>query len=263
MKIKVNIKEELNKRDLKTNNKYDLLSLYMVEERSSALKEKIAEALAKGISNKALAEMLSNESRYRSINESLQNKGSVLFEQNPTEDEDWYHLEDAYVDDDVSDLADTFIEDGKEWAIVNIVASREGPDVDGWNDIWNVVEAQDIDSGEISYFVMTEDGFVDWGPLDTAEEAENWLEHKWDNVAENLRNSYRRNRKIEEDTIKVKGGWVNKGKAGTHGKFRTKKEADAQRRAMFAKGFKENIEKKSSSVSSEYTGKSFKSKWNV
>ena len=43
---------------------------------------------------------------------------------------------------------------------------------------------------------------------------------------------------LDEDTVKQNGKWVNKGKEGTHGKFKTKKEADAQRRAMFSQGFK-------------------------
>lgn len=39
---------------------------------------------------------------------------------------------------------------------------------------------------------------------------------------------------LTEDTIKTKSGkWVNKGKEGTHGEFKTKKEADAQRRAIW------------------------------
>ena len=47
---------------------------------------------------------------------------------------------------------------------------------------------------------------------------------------------------LNEDTIKTKSGkWVNKGKEGTHGTFKTKKEADAQRKAMFAQGYKENL----------------------
>lgn len=41
-----------------------------------------------------------------------------------------------------------------------------------------------------------------------------------------------------EDTVKIKGKWVNKGKEGTHGKFKTKKAANAQRKAMFANGYK-------------------------
>lgn len=46
--------------------------------------------------------------------------------------------------------------------------------------------------------------------------------------------------KVDEDTVKTsKGKWVNKGDSGeTHGEFKTKKEADAQRKAMFAKGYK-------------------------
>ena len=43
---------------------------------------------------------------------------------------------------------------------------------------------------------------------------------------------------LTEDTVKQGNSWVNKGEEGTHGKFKTKKEADAQRKAMFANGYK-------------------------
>ena len=45
---------------------------------------------------------------------------------------------------------------------------------------------------------------------------------------------------ISADTVKKKNGkWVNRGDTGEeHGEFRTKKEADAQRKAMYARGFK-------------------------
>ena len=47
---------------------------------------------------------------------------------------------------------------------------------------------------------------------------------------------------LEEDTVKTSDGkWVNKGKEGTHGKFKTKKAADEQRKAMFANGYHENL----------------------
>ena len=42
---------------------------------------------------------------------------------------------------------------------------------------------------------------------------------------------------LNEDTVKQGNAWVNKGKEGTHGKFKTKKAADAQRKAMFAQGY--------------------------
>lgn len=48
---------------------------------------------------------------------------------------------------------------------------------------------------------------------------------------------------LEEDTEKKKNGkWVNKGKEGEHGEFKTKKAADAQRKAMFANGYHESLD---------------------
>lgn len=45
---------------------------------------------------------------------------------------------------------------------------------------------------------------------------------------------------IEEDTVKKPNGkWVNRGDDGEeHGEFKTKKQADAQRKAMYANGYK-------------------------
>lgn len=43
---------------------------------------------------------------------------------------------------------------------------------------------------------------------------------------------------LYEDIVKTKKGRVNKGKAGIHETFKTKKAADAQRKAMFASGYK-------------------------
>lgn len=58
----------------------------------------------------------------------------------------------------------------------------------------------------------------------------------------NYGTSIRKVNRLTEDTIKTKSGkWVNKGKEGTHGKFKTKKEADAQRKAMFANGYREEL----------------------
>ena len=47
---------------------------------------------------------------------------------------------------------------------------------------------------------------------------------------------------LTEDIEKTKSGkWVNRGKEGTHGEFKTKKAAREQQKAMFARGFKESI----------------------
>lgn len=42
----------------------------------------------------------------------------------------------------------------------------------------------------------------------------------------------------KDDIVKQGKGWTNKGKEGTHGHFRTKKEAREQQKAMFARGYK-------------------------
>ena len=49
---------------------------------------------------------------------------------------------------------------------------------------------------------------------------------------------------LNEDIKKIKSGkWVNKGKEGTHGEFKTKKAAREQQKAMFAQGYKAKKEK--------------------
>ena len=62
----------------------------------------------------------------------------------------------------------------------------------------------------------------------------------WDKLVAFYGDALKEN-KLEEDTIKQGGKWVNKGKEGTHGTFKTKKEADAQRKAMFAQGYKKGL----------------------
>ena len=43
---------------------------------------------------------------------------------------------------------------------------------------------------------------------------------------------------LNEDTVQNSDGtWSNVGKEGSHGKFKNKKKADAQRKAMFANGY--------------------------
>lgn len=58
---------------------------------------------------------------------------------------------------------------------------------------------------------------------------------------------------LVEDIVKLKNGkWANKGKEGTHGKFKTKKAADDQRKAMFANGYHESLDEEYRVPDSEY-----------
>lgn len=93
----------------------------------------------------------------------------------------------------------------------------------------------------------TEDNFEGWvGYKDEFDSAMQILSHHYENV-DNLGHTHRgygffaTRPSLFEDTVKQNGKWVNKGKEGTHGKFATKKAADAQRRAMFANGYKEGL----------------------
>lgn len=43
---------------------------------------------------------------------------------------------------------------------------------------------------------------------------------------------------VKDDIVRQGSKWANKGKEGTHGHFRTKKEAREQQKAMFARGYK-------------------------
>ena len=91
---------------------------------------------------------------------------------------------------------------------------------------------------------MMEDGLIDAKTL--ASDLMYWLSE--DDVEHFMRvydllwqeDEEEENECLKEDTVKTKSGkWVNKGDTGeTHGEFRTKKEADAQRKAMYAQGFK-------------------------
>ena len=60
-------------------------------------------------------------------------------------------------------------------------------------------------------------------------------------------------KKVCEDTVKQGNKWVNKGKDGTHGTFKTKKAADAQRRAMFANKGKKSTFGESFKVGDTFT----------
>lgn len=104
-------------------------------------------------------------------------------------------------------------------------------------------DAQVANVGEECPYCFSVDGFMVLGevaPFQPKKEKEE-VEGEAEEVEEKPEEI---DESINEDTIKQNGKWVNKGKEGTHGTFKTKKEADAQRKAMFARGFKEELRKK-------------------
>lgn len=103
-------------------------------------------------------------------------------------------------------------------------------------------EAQVANVGEECPYCFSVDGFKVLGevaPFQPKKEKEESV--KGEDFDEDGLNE---SKSISEDTVKQNGKWVNKGKEGTHGTFKTKKAADAQRKAMFARGFREELKKK-------------------
>ena len=118
---------------------------------------------------------------------------------------------------------------------------------DRFNSAAEIVDRMDVyitdyflNDDEYGDYVSFQD-FLDNGPKDIPERPivdmlvnhidEVNLDRVWDRF-------YKQNESLTEDTVKQGNAWVNKGKEGTHGKFKTKKAADAQRKAMFANGHK-------------------------
>ena len=102
-----------------------------------------------------------------------------------------------------------------------------------------------IEPSNNEWEITSPDGKKDYVPIDPADEDGGWGKAKEfvDGIV---------GESLSEDTIKQGSQWVNKGKEGTHGKFKTKKAADAQRRAMFAKGFSVNESVDPNTLSDDY-----------
>lgn len=232
--MKINLTEELNKRDKCSFNQYDLLNTYKSTKLSESKKTKLVNMLVEGKSNREISKIfeedwcddtlaeLKSKSRdtwteddletYRYCDTTLHSKESEHMHHNDAI-EDSYEADGIEFDsdapdidesvtyddadevgfpsissddddyDDYDDLSnDVFFEDGAEYKLVKVLKTAEGPDAEGWIDTWQVIDAVNTDTDEHNYFVRTEDGFVDWGPVDTADEAISWLDNMWSDV---------------------------------------------------------------------------------
>lgn len=88
---------------------------------------------------------------------------------------------DEYDDDNEVTAGKTFIESGYEYKWLEKVGATVHLDFDNWA-VWS---AENLDDDVTEYFVVDEDtGFIDWGPVDTAEEALEFLQSKVDDYNE-------------------------------------------------------------------------------
>ena len=130
----VNIREALNKIDCNTCGKYDLLNMYDCSDMSLEKKAKLAEMLKENVSADKLYEYMDEESPWQI--------GLELFADN-----------------------------GHEYKVISVLDDRE---VDGYElSIVGAIGNELSNADEEVYFVLLDSG-IEWGPVDTAEEALEW-----------------------------------------------------------------------------------------
>ena len=130
----VNIREALNKIDCNTCGKYDLLNMYDCSDMPLEKKAKLAEMLKENVSADKLYEYMDEESPWQI--------GLELFADN-----------------------------GHEYKVVSVLDERE---VDGYElSIVGAIGNELSNADEEVYFVLL-DSDIEWGPVDTAQEAIEW-----------------------------------------------------------------------------------------
>ena len=143
--------------------------------------------------------------------------------------------------EDLNDLDYSFADEGrfifdfKDGRHIEIDLDMEDPKAYGPDDIIEEIKKSVAKKGKITFtdsdiknkYSISDPVFIDIIIENIQENFEDWDEDEYDEF-------------LNEDTVKRDGKWANVGKDGkaNSGKFKTKKEADAQRKAMFANGYK-------------------------
>lgn len=130
----IDLAEALNSIDAKTCNKFDLVNSYHAASLTEAKKQKLATLIKKGASAYKLAEFFDDNSDWQI--------GLELFADN-----------------------------GKEYKVVSVLEDRE---VDGYElSVVSAIGNEASNADEEVYFVLL-DSDVEWGPVETSEEALEW-----------------------------------------------------------------------------------------
>lgn len=94
----------------------------------------------------------------------------------PDDDYEYMDVESDFDDGEVME-GTPFITDGYEYKWIGRMGGPVHLDFDNWA-VW---AAENQDTNEIQFFIVEEDtGFIDWGPVDTAKEATEFLQSKID-----------------------------------------------------------------------------------
>lgn len=98
----------------------------------------------------------------------------------PDDDYEYVDIESDFDDGEVME-GTSFITDGYEYKWIGRMGDSVHLDFDNWA-VW---AAENQDTNEIQFFIVEEDtGFIDWGPVDTAKEAAEFLQSKIDDYNE-------------------------------------------------------------------------------
>ena len=167
----VDIKENLNQRDIRTGNAYDLVNLYSSLRLDDNQRNNLIEMLACNSTNESVYNFLASGCR-TTLNEDADNYES-----------------DGWDDDGVVQGASFFC-DGYDWKWIRRIGDVEHLDFDNWA-VWMAFRPEDENRPEgrniVNFFVVDEDtGFIDWGPVETEKEAREFLQSKVNDWEEDL-----------------------------------------------------------------------------
>lgn len=119
----------------------------------------------------------------------------------PDDDYEYVDIESDFDDGEVME-GTSFITDGYEYKWIGRMGDSVHLDFDNWA-VW---AAENQDTNEIQFFIVEEDtGFIDWGPVDTAKEAIEFLQSKIDDYNQDeslVENSKKIIYNIKEDVSK-------------------------------------------------------------
>lgn len=251
---KVNIREALNQMDKDTNCKYDLVTLYEGYNFNDEEKKEIAKMISDNEDAEVIYDKLSDKFEEDVNFDDDDNTDDLKFIDMSKEaylhggddygfDEydfiDHYDdLEDGYDDEELASgfggdrnkcpkCGSPNYHDGHCYACDPNYIPDELEEDKNNNELVNDLVKKAFTPEQAEYLVSHDKGMAEYLAYGNAEsdDFEYFIKYI--------------NKRLNEDTIKTsKGKWVNKGEEGTHGTFDTKKEADAQRKAMFASGWK-------------------------
>lgn len=134
-----------------------------------------------------------------------------LDDENEDDDTLSYDFDDAFdFDNGEVTQGGKFIEDGREWTWVRQVSDVAHLDFDSWA-VWMAIAPKDENNpggpNDVAFFIVDVDnGFIDWGPVESADEANEFLQSKIDDyeMDESVSDDIRKNNLKYDDDV---DGW--------------------------------------------------------